>query len=86
MRVAEVLSDLTSLRACESAAALALVTSQLPDQELDSSNEKGNADLQRAKDLIDLHYSMKAPEKKGEMERTLQEARDTVNSIAAKVR
>jgi len=87
MRVAELLSDLTSLRACDSSAALALVsarpststqittnplsrpstdtnqTSQDKDPTIlaatAAAGTETDADLQRARDLIELHAGVK---------------------------
>ncbi|GME64675.1 uncharacterized protein LTHEOB_10802 [Neofusicoccum parvum] len=67
MQIAEVLSDLTSLRVCDPAAALALVsasaaaatTAPTQTQEqgasADAAEGGGDEDLQRAKDLLALH-------------------------------
>ncbi|PGH15638.1 hypothetical protein AJ79_02231 [Helicocarpus griseus UAMH5409] len=65
MKVAEVLSDLTSLRVCGHAEALALVNvhKNLPTSEQQSTQspssspnaESQSEDLRRAKDLVELH-------------------------------
>ncbi|KAH7060884.1 hypothetical protein B0J12DRAFT_348228 [Macrophomina phaseolina] len=76
MQIAEILSDLTSLRVCDPAAALALVsasTTSAPTTSPNSTsaatadshtppadeNEKDDADLQRARDLLALHAAFK---------------------------
>ncbi|KAF1811374.1 hypothetical protein P152DRAFT_483246 [Eremomyces bilateralis CBS 781.70] len=74
MRVAEILSDLTSLRACDPSAALALVSTRpSPSSVLPSKNssieapehaEGGNGDLRRAKELAELHAALKGAQRK----------------------
>ncbi|KAL1954639.1 hypothetical protein VTO42DRAFT_880 [Malbranchea cinnamomea] len=73
MKVAEVLSDLTSLRACDHNEALALVNSHKTvlkgdvTQDVPASgqsttsrnNARLNPDLQRASDLLELHREAK---------------------------
>ncbi|KAI1920626.1 hypothetical protein LOZ58_004566 [Ophidiomyces ophidiicola] len=69
MKVAEILSDLTSLRACGHEEALALVNvhkskTNTKSDNLQSDAEAGNEptrnlDLQRAEDLIELHGRVK---------------------------
>jgi hypothetical protein len=108
MRVAEVLSDLTSLRVCVSPSSLVLlrrlrtdnvITTQDPAAALalvsvrpDSPNTstdaltdtpvkpEDNSDLQRAKDLIELHYAVKTPHASGE-DKGLLEARRSVGEL-----
>ncbi|KAK5144846.1 hypothetical protein LTR04_001458 [Oleoguttula sp. CCFEE 6159] len=88
MRVAEILADLTSLRACDPAAALALVSAR-PPLSTSSTASANNAtapttnapptpsapipntdpdldpDIQRAKDLLHLHYTVKVAHQRG---------------------
>jgi len=106
MRVAEVLSDLTSLRACvrapytnamdppiltpyqDQSAALALVSVRpvSTNASAEKTDSKGSVkdedtDLQRVKDLIKLHYSMKVPHANGEVDSELLEARRSVREL-----
>ncbi|ORY14994.1 hypothetical protein BCR34DRAFT_478591 [Clohesyomyces aquaticus] len=95
LTLAEILSDLTSLRLCDPAAALALVSvrpakttstststansaTTNPEQPQADKDDKGDPDLQRAKDLVELHYSVKEAHKRGELEKGLAEAREMV--------
>ncbi|PSK60132.1 hypothetical protein B9Z65_1030 [Elsinoe australis] len=64
MRVAELLSDLTSLRACDPQAALALVSARPKPKDAigeitSNATEKEDEDLKRARDLIELHSTVK---------------------------
>ena len=43
--------------------------------------EEQDADLKRAKDLIELHYSIKVPSENGQLERILREARSVVREL-----
>ncbi|MCJ1402770.1 hypothetical protein MMC11_005991 [Xylographa trunciseda] len=101
MQVAEILSDLTSLRVCDHEAAIALVTSyetiDTQNKQSDNSNvsivrptvsrtgsvlkdAQDDPDLQRAVDLVDLHYGVKEKHKQGtDME--LQKARQSVRRV-----
>ncbi|KAL1869484.1 hypothetical protein Plec18167_007782 [Paecilomyces lecythidis] len=87
MQVAEILSDLTSLRACNHNEAIALVTVHRDGDNAESSKaeENQNPDLQRAKDLIDLHYNVKMKHMRGQQPGTVDEglrkARDDVNRV-----
>ncbi|MCJ1356946.1 MAG: hypothetical protein MMC33_006942 [Icmadophila ericetorum] len=102
MHIAEVLSDLTSLRVCDHDAALALVSSYKTSQAIDtadsnssnSSSSRGKSlrrkstlegaesdpDLQRAIDLIDLHYGVKEDHVQGR-DTGLQQARADVARV-----
>ncbi|EAW09406.1 uncharacterized protein ACLA_036090 [Aspergillus clavatus NRRL 1] len=94
MQVAEIISDLTSLRVCDYHDALALVTvnERLSEAKL-SSDERGkaaaikqrqeqqNADLLKAKELVDLHYEMKAKHAQGTVDEELARARDAVARV-----
>ncbi|KAI9662430.1 MAG: hypothetical protein M1821_008597 [Bathelium mastoideum] len=83
MQVADILSDLTSLKVCDQSAALALVTAR-PDQSSPAatpSTQNGNAtdpDLARAKDIVELHYSVKVAARENDLSRELEHARDQV--------
>lgn len=100
MKVAEILSDLTSLRVCEYKDALALVTvnkripldlesSEIPhggisdaqgtSQEQESQIQ--NTDLERAKELVDLHYMIKEKHKEGNVDEDLARLRSDVNRV-----
>jgi hypothetical protein len=111
MRVAEVLSDLTSLRVCvrpsssshntplltplkqEPAAAQALVSARPspPSSSVDAVKQKTAAiqkeskdedpDLQRAKDLVDLHYAVKASHGRGSVDKSLEDAKRDVERV-----
>ncbi|RYO33588.1 hypothetical protein AA0113_g4821 [Alternaria arborescens] len=89
MQLAEMLSDLVSLRACDPAAALALVSARSTDLNSISSHDntakpntatddEQDPDLKRAKDLLKLHYEVKEAHKRGELGRGLEEARSLV--------
>lgn len=43
-----------------------------------ASNEDSDVDLKRARDLIELHYSIKVAGETGQLERILREARAVV--------
>ncbi|WPG98892.1 Hypothetical protein R9X50_00169200 [Acrodontium crateriforme] len=85
MRVAEMLSDLTSLRVCDPAAAQALtsvrpsklVSTQSPEQ---TSTEKNDPDLKRARDLLDLHSTVKLAHQDG-IDKELNAAREDVARV-----
>ncbi|KZM18588.1 uncharacterized protein EKO05_0002357 [Ascochyta rabiei] len=90
MQLAEILSDLVSLRpgVCDPTAALSLVslraspapTNTAPaNQPLDvQDGDKDDADLQRARDLVTLHYEVRVRCKTGELGRGLEGARRDV--------
>ncbi|KAF2467564.1 uncharacterized protein BDR25DRAFT_234181 [Lindgomyces ingoldianus] len=80
MQLAEILSDLTSLRVCDPTAALALVSERPSKSPNTKANQKlveeDDPDLKRAKDLVELHYSVReAYELLG---KDLREAREAV--------
>ncbi|CAI7592174.1 unnamed protein product [Penicillium pancosmium] len=92
MKVAEILSDLTSLRVCDHHAALALVNahrisldtsspSQSDTTATDAITSKKNKDLQRAKELVELHYEVKARHVNGQVDADLQKARADVQQV-----
>lgn len=90
MRLAEILSDLVSLRVCDPAAALALVSARPGDVQHSTTttastngdakekNDDDDVDIKRAKELVRLHYEVKQAHKKGELSRALEEARGSV--------
>ncbi|KAF2682632.1 hypothetical protein K458DRAFT_390554 [Lentithecium fluviatile CBS 122367] len=92
MKLAEILSDLVSLRVCDPTAAIALVSVR-PNQPVstsansteksdrgDGEGQEADADLKRAKDLVELHYAVKEAHKRGELGRGLMEARRAVEA------
>ncbi|KAL2829719.1 hypothetical protein BDW59DRAFT_141873 [Aspergillus cavernicola] len=95
MKVAEILSDLTSLRACEYNDALNLVTvnERLPSSETVDTNatqesilkttQEGttNDHLRLASELVELHYEMKAVHKDGRVDDQLRRGREEVNRV-----
>ncbi|KAF4555781.1 Hypothetical protein D9617_2g057450 [Elsinoe fawcettii] len=79
MRVAELLSDLTSLRACDPQAALALVSArpaQANDVPTSGKPDDGDEDLKRARDLIELHSTVKTRHGSGVDDELLKARRD----------
>ncbi|PYI01020.1 hypothetical protein BO78DRAFT_328637 [Aspergillus sclerotiicarbonarius CBS 121057] len=98
MQVAEILSDLTSLRVCDHHDALALVT---VNERIPHATEQGqldpnattqtstgtkqdrseNEDLRRAKELVDLHYEIKARHALGTVDEELARAREEVTRV-----
>ncbi|KAF2203753.1 hypothetical protein GQ43DRAFT_366182 [Delitschia confertaspora ATCC 74209] len=78
--LAEILADLTSLRFCQDQnAALALVSARANQPPVPKADESElDPDLKRAKDLVELHYSVKVAHQRGELERGLDEARQAV--------
>ncbi|MCJ1326699.1 hypothetical protein MMC10_003364 [Thelotrema lepadinum] len=101
MKVAEILSDLTSLRVCDHEAAMALVScrpggeeqakseksenegagkSATPSRNLSGLEGHGDPDLQRALDLVDLHYGVKEKYSQG-TDMSLEAARSGVNKV-----
>ncbi|QDS68181.1 hypothetical protein FKW77_010481 [Venturia effusa] len=99
MKVAQVLSDLTSLRVCDQKAALDLVSARPSTTStsagsveavrqhtaalLAGTKDDNDPDLQRAKDLVELHYAVKVKHlSKGtgevEADESLEDARHAV--------
>ncbi|OJJ60844.1 hypothetical protein ASPSYDRAFT_42641 [Aspergillus sydowii CBS 593.65] len=86
MNVAEVLSDLTSLRACDYNDALNLVT---VNERLTASEtapkpvqaEATNEHLRLASELVELHHEMKAVHKDGRVDDQLRRGREEVNRV-----
>jgi hypothetical protein len=113
MQVAEILSDLTSLRVCvrstfqrhqlhrytseliqdyNDALALVTVNERLNEARVSPDDkskvaaskrqqEQQNDDLQRAKELVDLHYEMKTKYALGTVDEELTRAREEVNRV-----
>ncbi|KAL5121245.1 hypothetical protein ACEQ8H_000713 [Pleosporales sp. CAS-2024a] len=84
LQLAQILSDLVSLRVCDPAAALALVSAR-PDAagketrgNEDDDDDNDDVDVARAKELVKLHYGVKEKQKRGELSRGLEEARKEV--------
>lgn len=91
-QLAHLLSDLATLRVCDPAAALALVsagtapTSQPSDTatatskplEAEKKDADGDEDVARAKELVALHYAVKEAHRRGELGAALAEARASV--------
>ncbi|GLI77191.1 hypothetical protein PoHVEF18_005477 [Penicillium ochrochloron] len=89
MQVAEILSDITSLRVCGHNEALALVSGPIPTDEppaesgsvaSNGPNSKQEA-LQRAKELVQLHYEVKSRHVDGEVDEELRQAREDVYRV-----
>ena len=86
LRLAELLSDLVSLRLASPAAALALVsarastttTSSETEPKTEKDEEEEDVDIARAKELVELHYGVKEAHRRGELARGLEEARGAV--------
>lgn len=87
MKLAEVLSDLNTLRVCDHAAAIALVSARpIPPSANSSSStarvqgqrQDEDKDLQRAKDLLKLHNEVKVAHEHGRIDQGLVEARRMV--------
>ncbi|RDW86643.1 uncharacterized protein DSM5745_03285 [Aspergillus mulundensis] len=86
MKVAEILSDLTSLRACDYNDALNLVTvnERLTPSEATPNPiraEATNDQLRAASELVELHYEMKAIHKDGRVDDQLRRGREEVNRV-----
>ncbi|KAI9374772.1 hypothetical protein BJX61DRAFT_540475 [Aspergillus egyptiacus] len=95
MKVAEILSDLTSLRACEYNDALNLVTvserlqpSEIAVESATKASTPKSAEAEAAKDhlrlaseLVELHYEMKAVHKDGRVDEQLRRGREQVNQV-----
>ncbi|KAK0259999.1 hypothetical protein LTR91_015009 [Friedmanniomyces endolithicus] len=85
MRVAEVLSDLTTLYLADPKAALALVTARVSHDGTAGAKpmaryEDDDPDLQRARNLVQLHASVKVAHQDG-TDRELNEAREAVAKV-----
>ncbi|KAJ5886887.1 uncharacterized protein N7473_009561 [Penicillium subrubescens] len=89
MQVAEILSDITSLRVCGHNEALALVSGPAlvnqPHAGAGSGASNGQTSkqeaLQRAKELVQLHYEVKSRHVDGEVDEELRQAREYVYRV-----
>ncbi|KAL4795492.1 hypothetical protein BDV19DRAFT_362656 [Aspergillus venezuelensis] len=88
MKVAEILSDLTSLRACDYNDALNLVTvnERLTPPSTESESKASPAEtvkehLKLASELVELHYEMKAIHRDGRVDEQLRRGREDVNRV-----
>ncbi|KAH4169266.1 hypothetical protein HBH43_115080 [Parastagonospora nodorum] len=84
LHLAEILSDLVSLRVCDPSAALALVSARpnTPTHtETQKNAEEDDVELGRAKELLKLHYDVKERHKRGDLARGLEEARREVGRV-----
>ncbi|CAI7564809.1 unnamed protein product [Penicillium palitans] len=92
MQVAEILSDINSLRVCGHNEALALVNVHKNITGSDSTESSGSAladksptddkaDLRRAKELVELHYEVKARHANGTVDEELSQARQDVRRV-----
>ncbi|EME79155.1 uncharacterized protein MYCFIDRAFT_34761 [Pseudocercospora fijiensis CIRAD86] len=83
MKVADFLSDLTSLQVCDPNAALALV-SERPDNGAQANGgpvkNDDDQDLKRAKDLLSLHSEVKVAHVDG-TDKELNQAREDVAKV-----
>ncbi|KAJ5902561.1 hypothetical protein N7495_003089 [Penicillium taxi] len=84
MQVAEILADITSLKACGHEEALALVNvhkSTAPPDDSPIQLNKRDQDLHRAKELVNLHYEVKKRYQDGEVDEELRRAREDVDQV-----
>ncbi|KAJ5288734.1 hypothetical protein N7478_001764 [Penicillium angulare] len=92
MQVAEILSDVTSLRVCGHNEALSLVSANHsiagPNDstanngvEQSGSDMKRQEDLRRAKELVKFHYEVKSRHANGEVDDGLKNARQNVDQV-----
>ncbi|KAJ5820223.1 hypothetical protein N7474_005814 [Penicillium riverlandense] len=97
MQVAEILSDITSLRVCGDKEALTLVNvhTTIPSAESAGAGKAGiesaslgagqlskkEKDLHRVKELVELHYEMKARHVNGQVDEDLRRARENVREV-----
>ncbi|KAL3477525.1 hypothetical protein BJX99DRAFT_226047 [Aspergillus californicus] len=93
MKVAEILSDLTSLRACDYNDALNLVTvnERLPSEAVDTNSAEStskpaqvrtsNDHLKLAAELVELQHEMKSIHKDGRVDDQLRRGREEVNRV-----
>ncbi|KAI2738218.1 hypothetical protein DTO013E5_3563 [Penicillium roqueforti] len=80
MQVAEILSDINSLRVCGHNEALALVDVH-KNGIASGSTKSGSAFLRRAKELVELHYEVKARHANGTVDEGLRQARQDVRRV-----
>ncbi|PYH47959.1 uncharacterized protein BP01DRAFT_354490 [Aspergillus saccharolyticus JOP 1030-1] len=94
MQVAEILSDLTSLRVCDYHDALALVTTheRLDSQAVEGQSQPGSREqtpalqmekdqLRQAKELVALHHDVKARHARGTVDEELTALRVDVQRV-----
>ncbi|KAJ5210459.1 hypothetical protein N7491_010265 [Penicillium cf. griseofulvum] len=91
MQVAEILSDINSLRVCGHNEALALVnvhksitasdSAETGSTLADKSLTVDETDLRRAKELVELHYEVKARHANGTIDEELSQARKDVRRV-----
>ncbi|KAJ0426080.1 hypothetical protein BJY00DRAFT_307587 [Aspergillus carlsbadensis] len=95
MKVAEILSDLASLRACDYNDALNLVTVNQALRSVETGQRSGTGDavvnpseadtakghLRLASELVKLHSEMKAVHKDGKVDEQLRRGREEVNRV-----
>ncbi|RAL12316.1 uncharacterized protein BO97DRAFT_443325 [Aspergillus homomorphus CBS 101889] len=100
MQVAEILSDLTSLRVCDHNDALALVTvyerldsypTETQLQSVDSREgtpalQKEKDQLRQAKELVELHHEMKSRHVLGTVDEELTKLRGDVQRVLLELR
>ncbi|KAK4698184.1 hypothetical protein P7C71_g42, partial [Lecanoromycetidae sp. Uapishka_2] len=92
MQIASILSDLTSLRVCDHSAAIALVSVHKVDSTLPAATGSSQSsrvtekdpDMQRATDLVELHYGVKMNHMQGE-DAGLRQARRDVDQVLRKL-
>ncbi|KAJ5766576.1 uncharacterized protein N7511_004192 [Penicillium nucicola] len=85
MQVAEILSDINSLRVCGHNEALALVNVHKkganPESTGAANTPTDQNDLRRAKELVELHYEVKARHANGTVDEELNRAREDVRRV-----
>ncbi|KAL8796724.1 MAG: hypothetical protein Q9195_001114 [Heterodermia aff. obscurata] len=96
MQIAHILSDLTSLRVCDPSAALNLVNARTPSSEsqaqasnsavakpklVSQESAAEDPDMQRATDLVELHYEVKVKHAQGLDDRLVQARRDVDRAL-----
>ncbi|KEQ82309.1 hypothetical protein D6C78_00404 [Aureobasidium pullulans] len=93
LKVADILSDLTSLRVGDPVAAMDLVLARSPITPAGISTQQlkraqnttdSDVDLARAQDLLDLHANVKLAHRGG-LDRSLLQARQQVNTALRNV-
>lgn len=97
MKLAEVLSDLNTLRVCDRSTAMALVSARPtppsqtnipPTSDTQSQvrqEQDQDKDIQRAKDLLRLHYDVKVAHQHGKVDQGLLEARRMVKAALEEI-
>ncbi|KAF2836347.1 hypothetical protein M501DRAFT_1019143 [Patellaria atrata CBS 101060] len=89
LTVAQILSDINTLRVCDPSAALALVSIRPGDGSEQStstiqSKDDDDQDLRRARELVELHQTVKIAQREG-LDRELREAREEVRRVVAEL-